>query len=198
MWLPKWKWKTWVSNYENDIEAVLAANVAVICTGKEVCESNFLTLQDHSFHFHLAWILRQLSNPIQLLWKEFTTFVCDQAHNGAMNILTIERSVFQFHALVGDVCKCSTHSKMKLSGTNHKGDKCSRSLKAHVYTNFASTFFHGWLQKLYTCWTLGCSKHSERCFYPLDQSSGQAQERNNWEVVFEHQLQKFDDFYTSI
>ncbi len=43
-----------LSNYDNDIEAVLAANVAVICTRKEVCDSNFLTLQDHSFHFHLA------------------------------------------------------------------------------------------------------------------------------------------------
>jgi hypothetical protein len=56
-----------VSNYDNDIEVGLAANVAVICTGKEVCDSNFLTLQDHSF----TSILHEFSGNCQTQFNSF-------------------------------------------------------------------------------------------------------------------------------
>jgi hypothetical protein len=64
-------------------------------------------------------IVKPNSTPLERVYN-----VCDQA---VMSILTIERLVFQVLALAGDVYKCTTYSKMMLSGTNYKGDKCSRS-----------------------------------------------------------------------
>jgi hypothetical protein len=61
-------------------------------------------------------IVKPNSTPLERVYN-----VCDQAYNAAMNILTIERSVFQVLALAGDVYKCTTYSKMMLYGKAASG-----------------------------------------------------------------------------